>query len=114
LAFIANLIESGVRFVAVDMLHATKFTVHTMAAVAEQEAEAHFQASKRIKAALEAARGASLHSISGLAAITRIQPPYMPSVTFTGNRSVHPGTEVGLQKMTGAAKDGSCGWSQAR
>jgi DNA invertase Pin-like site-specific DNA recombinase len=58
-AFIANLMESGVEFVAVDMPQANKFTVHIMAAVAEQEAEA---ISKRTKAALQAAkaRGAKL------------------------------------------------------
>ena len=52
-AFIANLMESGVEFVAVDMPQATKFTVHIMAAVAEQEAEA---ISRRTRAALEAAK----------------------------------------------------------
>ena len=52
-AFIANLMESGVEFVAVDMPQANKFTVHIMAAVAEQEAEA---ISKRTKAALAAAK----------------------------------------------------------
>ena len=51
--FIANLMESGVEFVAVDMPQANKFTVHIMAAVAEQEAEA---ISKRTKAALTAAK----------------------------------------------------------
>lgn len=53
-AFIANLMESGVEFIAVDMPQATKFTIHIMAAVAEQEAEA---ISKRTKAALQAAKG---------------------------------------------------------
>jgi DNA invertase Pin-like site-specific DNA recombinase len=52
-AFIANLMESRVEFVAVDMPQATKFTVHIMAAVAEQEAEA---ISKRTRAALAAAK----------------------------------------------------------
>lgn len=52
-AFIANLMESGVEFVAVDMPQANKFTIHIMAAVAEQEAEA---ISKRTKAALAAAK----------------------------------------------------------
>ncbi|WP_047495876.1 recombinase family protein [Terriglobus sp. TAA 43] len=52
-AFIANLMESGVEFIAVDMPQATKFTIHIMAAVAEQEAEA---ISKRTKAALQAAK----------------------------------------------------------
>jgi DNA invertase Pin-like site-specific DNA recombinase len=52
-AFIANLMESGVDFVAVDMPQANRFAVHIMAAVAEQEAEA---ISKRTKAALAAAK----------------------------------------------------------
>jgi DNA invertase Pin-like site-specific DNA recombinase len=52
-AFISNLMESGVEFVAVDMPHANKFVVHILAAVAEQEAEA---ISKRTKAALQAAK----------------------------------------------------------
>ena len=51
--FISGLMESGVEFVAVDMPQANKFTVHIMAAVAEQEAEA---ISKRTKAALQAAK----------------------------------------------------------
>jgi len=58
-AFISNLMESGVEFVAVDMPQANRFVVHILAAVAEQEAEA---ISKRTKAALAAAkaRGARL------------------------------------------------------
>lgn len=51
--FISGLMESGVEFIAVDMPQANKFTVHIMAAVAEQEAEA---ISKRTKAALQAAK----------------------------------------------------------
>ena len=39
-AFISNLMESGVEFVAVDMPQANRFVVHILAAVAEQEAEA--------------------------------------------------------------------------
>jgi DNA invertase Pin-like site-specific DNA recombinase len=38
-AFISDLMESGVEFTAVDMPSASKFTVHIMAAVAEQEAD---------------------------------------------------------------------------
>ncbi len=52
-AFISALMESGVEFVAVDMPSATKFTIHIMAAVAEQEADA---ISKRTIAALAAAK----------------------------------------------------------
>lgn len=47
-AFIASLMESGVEFVAVDMPHASKFTIHILAAVAEHEREI---ISKRTKAA---------------------------------------------------------------
>lgn len=38
LAFLSALMESGVEFVCVDNPHATRFTIHILAAVAEQEA----------------------------------------------------------------------------
>lgn len=52
-AFVSNLMESGVEFVACDNPHATKFIIHILAAVAEHERE---QISARTKAALAAAR----------------------------------------------------------
>jgi DNA invertase Pin-like site-specific DNA recombinase len=52
-AFIATLMESGVDLIFVDMPQATRFTLHIMAAVAEQEAGA---ISTRTKAALAAAK----------------------------------------------------------
>lgn len=52
-AFIANLMESGVRFVAVDMPQANPLTLHIMAAFAQHEREA---ISQRTKAALAAAK----------------------------------------------------------
>ncbi|WP_158943150.1 recombinase family protein [Granulicella sp. S190] len=52
-AFVANLMESGVEFQAVDMPYANKLTIHILAAVAEHEREA---ISERTKAALEAAK----------------------------------------------------------
>jgi len=52
-AFLANLMESGVEFVACDNPFATKLTIHVLAAVAENEAE---MISQRTKAALAAAR----------------------------------------------------------
>lgn len=52
-AFVANLMESGVEFVAVDMPMANRLTVHILAAVAEHEREA---ISARTKAALAAAK----------------------------------------------------------
>ena len=50
-AFVSNLMEAGVEFVAVDLPGANKFTVHVMAAMAEQEREA---ISKRVTEALKA------------------------------------------------------------
>lgn len=58
-AFISNLMESGVEFTAVDFPQANRLTVHILAAVAEHEAAL---ISTRTKAALAAAkaRGAKL------------------------------------------------------
>jgi DNA invertase Pin-like site-specific DNA recombinase len=52
-AFIATLMESGVDFVAVDMPHASRLTVHILAAVAEHARE---MIAARTKAALQAAK----------------------------------------------------------
>lgn len=52
-SFIAKLMDQGVDFIAVDMPSANRFTLHIMAAMAEQERE---MISQRTKAALVAAR----------------------------------------------------------
>jgi DNA invertase Pin-like site-specific DNA recombinase len=52
-AFIANLMESGVEFVAVDNPHASRLMLHMLAAFAEHERE---QISARTKAALAVAK----------------------------------------------------------
>jgi len=52
-SFIASLMESGIRFVAVDMPEANSLTLHIMSAVAQYEREA---ISQRTKAALAAAK----------------------------------------------------------
>lgn len=52
-AFIANLLESGVEVTAADMPEANRFMLHVMAAVAEHEAQA---ISDRTRAALAAAK----------------------------------------------------------
>ena len=52
-AFIANLMDSGVEFVACDFPTANRLTIHIMAAMAEYERE---MISKRTKDALQAAK----------------------------------------------------------
>jgi len=52
-SFVSTLMDSGVDFIACDNPHATRFTLHILAAVAEFEAE---QISARTKAALKAAK----------------------------------------------------------
>jgi DNA invertase Pin-like site-specific DNA recombinase len=52
-AFLSALMEAGLEFVALDNPHATPFTLHVLAAVAEQEARA---TSERTKVALAAAK----------------------------------------------------------
>jgi len=67
-AFIANLMDGGVEFVACDMPHANRLTLHLLAAIAEHERE---MISQRTKAALQAAkaRGAKLGNPNGAAAL---------------------------------------------
>ena len=53
LAFIAAMMDSGVEFIACDNPHATRLTLHILAAVAEHERE---MIADRTKAALQAAK----------------------------------------------------------
>ena len=64
-AFVANLLESGVRFVAVDMPNADRFMMHVYAAMAEEEGR---RISERTRGALAAAkaRGVQL-GLNGIA-----------------------------------------------
>jgi DNA invertase Pin-like site-specific DNA recombinase len=64
-AFVSNLMEAGVDFIAVDFPTANRLTVHILAAVAEHEAK---MVSERTKAALAAAkaRGRKLGGYRGV------------------------------------------------
>ena len=68
MAFIANLMDGGVEFVACDMPHANRLTLHLLAAIAEHERE---MISQRTKAALQAAkaRGVRLGNPNGAAGL---------------------------------------------
>lgn len=70
-AFIANLMEAGTDFVAVDMPEANKLVLHIMAAMAQHEREA---ISTRTKAALAAAKerrkNANLPPLGGFRGVT--------------------------------------------
>ena len=80
-AFISNLMESKVDFVAADMPHANRLTIHILAAVAEHERE---MISKRTKAALQAAkaRGVKL-----------------------GNPNPKPASELGVKAIRGKSAE---------
>jgi DNA invertase Pin-like site-specific DNA recombinase len=71
LAFIATLMDSGVEFVAVDNPHATRLTLHILAAVAEHERE---MIANRTKAALQAAKGRGIRL--GQNGADRLAPAY--------------------------------------
>ena len=71
LAFIATLMDSGVEFVAVDNPHATRLTLHILAAVAEHERE---MIADRTKAALQAAKARGIRL--GRNAADRLAPAY--------------------------------------
>jgi DNA invertase Pin-like site-specific DNA recombinase len=71
LAFIAALMDSRVEFVAVDNPHATRLTLHILAAVAEHERE---MIAERTKAALQAAKARGVRL--GRNGADRLAPAY--------------------------------------
>jgi DNA invertase Pin-like site-specific DNA recombinase len=69
-AFISNLMESGVEFNAVDFPQANRLTIHILAAVAEHEAK---MISERTKAALTAAKARGV-KLGGFRAGAHVTP----------------------------------------
>ena len=67
--FISGLLESGVRFTAIDMPNADRFMLHVYAAMAEEEAR---RISDRTKAALSAAKARGVKLGSNGASLARV------------------------------------------
>lgn len=72
-AFTAQLMESGLDFVACDSPHATPLTIHVVAAVAEQEAKA---ISQRARETVEARRSRGDHIGPTNATVRKVQDLY--------------------------------------
>ena len=87
-AFISNLMEGGVDFVAADMPSVNRLTVHVLAAVAEHERE---MISQRTKAALAAAKARG----------TRLGNPRLPPAG-THARPPEPSSDAGWLRVEAA------------
>lgn len=85
-AFIANLMESGVEFVAVDNPHANKLMLHMLAAFAEHERE---QISRRTKEALAAAKARG----------TKLGNPCPTNSLLRGRATIRENTSVLLARI---------------
>jgi DNA invertase Pin-like site-specific DNA recombinase len=108
-SFIANLMESRIPFVAADMPHANKLTVHIIAAMAEYERD---QISARTKAALKQAkeRGQVLGN-KNLSAVSRLGSKRNKTNADTFAQKVSPqihqmsGAGMSLQSIALALND---------
>ncbi|OFS93307.1 hypothetical protein HMPREF3113_11300 [Stenotrophomonas sp. HMSC10F06] len=107
LSFIAQLMESGVEFVAADMPSANKFTIHVIAAMAEYERDL---ISHRTKAALQAAkaRGTKLgnpriRSAGALGTATRIKQADAFAVRMAPAVSALRASGIGSFRLIAAA-----------
>lgn len=105
-AFIANLMDAGVEFVAVDQPFASRLTLHILSAVAEDEAR---RISERTKAALAAAkaRGTKLgspvarHTVAGARAA---RSSYAKRANATTQAVIKDIQSSGVETLTGLAR----------
>src|SRR5215470_8458553 len=120
--FISSLMESGVDFVACDNPHATRLTIHILAAVAEHERE---MISARTKAALAAAKargvklgnpclkpGDTRHARAALSERadrhTRDVLPYIEAARKAGARSLNEIAQALINRGVATASGGDC------
>jgi DNA invertase Pin-like site-specific DNA recombinase len=90
-AFISNLMESGVEFTAVDFPQANRLTVHILAAVAEHEAKA---ISTRTKDALAAAKARGVRLGGDRGNLPAVDLP------LTRKRTPRPGKPVQVDQVS--------------
>lgn len=105
-AFIANLMDAGVDFVAVDQPFASRLTLHILSAVAEDEAR---RISERTKAALAAAksRGTKLGSPVArqtVAAARAARSSYAKRANATTKAVIKDIQSSGVDTLTGLAR----------
>lgn len=105
-AFIANLMDAGVDFVAVDQPFASRLTLHILSAVAEDEAR---RISERTKAALAAAkaRGTKLGSPIArqtVAAARAARSTYAERANATTKAVIKDIQSSGVDTLTGLAR----------
>src|SRR5579862_3191233 len=95
-SFVSGLMESGADFVACDNPHATRLTIHILAAVAEHERE---QISARTKAGLAAVKAAIAANGSWTSRVSG------RTITSLGNPSPKGGTRAAARHAARAASD---------
>ncbi len=105
-AFIANLMDAGVEFLACDQPFASRLTLHILAAVAEDEAR---RISERTKAALQAAKARGRKLGSPIAAKTvakarAARSAYAARANATTVAVIREIQTSGVQTLAGIAK----------
>jgi DNA invertase Pin-like site-specific DNA recombinase len=105
-AFIANLMDAGVEFLACDQPFASRLTLHILAAVAEDEAR---RISERTKAALQAAkaRGRKLGSPIALKTVAKARAArsaYAAKANATTLAVIREVQSSGVETLAGIAR----------